>query len=94
MGLRSLLHRFHTDSGAHPTSYRKGILTPGVKRPGREADHSPPSIDEFKNALSYASSPPYVFMTWCLVTHRDKFTFNVSVQYNPKFIQKPQSLTS
>jgi hypothetical protein len=24
--------------------------TPGIKRPGREADHSPPSSDEVKNA--------------------------------------------
>jgi len=38
------------------TGYR-GLL-PGVKRPGREADHSPPYGDEFKNAWSYTSTPP------------------------------------
>jgi hypothetical protein len=39
-------------SGAHPTSYPMGTRGsfPGVKRPGREADHSPPSSAEFKNA--------------------------------------------
>jgi hypothetical protein len=30
----------------------------GVKWPGREADHSPPSSDEVKNAWSYTSTPP------------------------------------
>jgi hypothetical protein len=34
----------------------------GVKRPGREADHSPPSSAEVKNAWSYTSTPQYVFM--------------------------------
>jgi len=28
-----------------------------VKRPGREADHSPPSNAEVKNAWSYTSTP-------------------------------------
>jgi hypothetical protein len=31
---------------------------PGVKRPGREVDHSPPSGAEVKNKLSYDSTPP------------------------------------
>jgi hypothetical protein len=29
-----------------------------VKRPGREADHSPPSSAEVKNAWSYTFTPP------------------------------------
>jgi hypothetical protein len=33
-------------------------LSPGVKRPWREADHSPPSSAEVKNAWSYTSTPP------------------------------------
>jgi hypothetical protein len=38
----SLLHVVHTGSGVHPTSYPmvRGVLSPGVKRPGREAGHS------------------------------------------------------
>jgi hypothetical protein len=52
-----------------------GILSLGVKRPRREADHSPPSSAEVKNAWSYTSTPPYVFIAWCLVKHRDNFTF-------------------
>jgi hypothetical protein len=39
-------------------------LTSGVKRPGREADHSSPSSAKVKNAWSYTSIPPCVFMAW------------------------------
>jgi hypothetical protein len=73
----SLHHRVQNGSGAHPASYpmdNRGSF-PGVKRPGREADHSPPSSAEVKNAWSYNSAPQYAFMAWCLVKHRDNFTF-------------------
>jgi hypothetical protein len=39
-----------------------GVLSLGVKRPECEADHSPPSSVEVKNAWSYTSTPQYVFM--------------------------------
>jgi hypothetical protein len=59
-GNSSLHHRVQTSSGAHPASYpmctRGSFL--GVKRPGREADHSPPSSADVKNAWSYTSIPP------------------------------------
>jgi hypothetical protein len=42
-------------------------LSLGVKRSGREADHSPPSSAEVKNAWSYTFTPKYNFMTWCSV---------------------------
>jgi hypothetical protein len=51
-----------------------------VKLPGREAGHSPPSSAEVKNAWSYTSTPQYVFMAWCLVKHRDNFTFTFTVK--------------
>jgi hypothetical protein len=56
----SLGHSFQTGSGAHPASYPTdtGRSFPGVKRPGREADHSLPSSAEVKNAWSYTSTPP------------------------------------
>jgi hypothetical protein len=41
----------HTGSGAHPASYLMGtgVFAPGGKaRPGRDADHSPPSSAEVK----------------------------------------------
>jgi len=36
----------------HPASYPvgSGTVTPRVKRPGREADHTPPPSSEVKNA--------------------------------------------
>jgi hypothetical protein len=34
---------------------------PGVKRQGREADHSPPTSAEVKKMWIYTSTPPYVF---------------------------------
>jgi hypothetical protein len=49
----------------------RGALSPGVKRPGREADHTYPSSTEDGKVWSYASTLPYVFMTWYLVKHRD-----------------------
>jgi len=65
------LHRLQSGSWAHSASLPTGTegFTQSVKRPGREADHSPP--------LSQ-----YAFTAWCLikktwylVKHSDKFTF-------------------
>jgi hypothetical protein len=36
-------------------------LSLGVKRPGRETDHSSPSNTEVKNVWSYTSTPPISF---------------------------------
>jgi hypothetical protein len=47
-----------------------GALSPGVKRSGREADHSPHSKAEVKNALDCTSTFPYAFVMWYLVNHR------------------------
>jgi hypothetical protein len=53
-------------------------LSPGLKRPGREADHSPPTSAEAKNSgaipvLPHTSSRPGAK----LINHRDNFTFNI-----------------
>jgi hypothetical protein len=60
-----------------PIQWVPGALSPGVKRPGREADHSPPSSAEVKNAWSYTSNPQHVFMAWCLVKHRTTYRIYV-----------------
>jgi hypothetical protein len=62
-------------SRAHPCPIQwvSGVFAPGVKRPGREADHLPPSV-EVKKSWRYTSTSQYVFMLWCLVKHRDNFT--------------------
>jgi hypothetical protein len=51
-------------SGVHPTSYKMGTggSFRGVKRQGREADHSPPTSAEVKIMWIYTSTPLYVFM--------------------------------
>jgi hypothetical protein len=41
-----------------PIQCVSGALSLGVKRPGREADHSPPSSADVKNAWSYTSTHP------------------------------------
>jgi len=58
-----------------PIQWVPGALSPGVKRLGREADHSPPSSTEIKNAWCCTSIPQYVFIAWSLVKHRENFTF-------------------
>jgi hypothetical protein len=41
-----------------PIQWVPGALSLGVKRPGREADHSSPSSAEVKNSWSYTSTHP------------------------------------
>jgi hypothetical protein len=59
-----LLHIIQTGYGARPTSCPMGARgsSPGVKRLGREADHSPPSSIEVKNNWIYTSTPLCAFM--------------------------------
>jgi hypothetical protein len=45
-----------------PIEWVPGALSLGVKRPGREADHSPSSSAEVKNAWIYTSTPQYAFV--------------------------------
>jgi hypothetical protein len=55
----SLYHRVQNNSGPTqpPIQWVPGALSLGVKRPGHEADHLPPSSAEAKNAWSYTSTP-------------------------------------
>jgi hypothetical protein len=46
--------------GVHTTS--RGFSL-GVKRQGREAEHSPRTIAEVKKTWIYTSTPPYALMT-------------------------------
>jgi hypothetical protein len=45
-----------------PIQWVPSALSAGVKRPGREADHSPPTSAEVKNTWIYTPTPPCVFM--------------------------------
>jgi len=56
----SLFQNVQALFGAHPSSMQ---WVPGVKRTGREVDHSPLSGAEAKNRWSFCS-PPYAFTVW------------------------------
>jgi hypothetical protein len=64
-----------------PIQWVPVVLSLGVKRAGYEADRSPPSSAEVKNACSYTSTIPYVFVE-CLVKHRNNFTFTFLYLYS------------
>jgi hypothetical protein len=92
---------FRTAPGPNqpPIQWVPEALSLGLKWPGDEANHSPPSKAEVRNEWSYNSTPPYVFMAWCLikqrihfhgvafVKHRENFTFTFI--YTPYFIKIP-----
>jgi hypothetical protein len=48
---------FDSRRGQPPIYLVTGTLSPGIKRPWHEADHSPESSAEVKNAWSYAATP-------------------------------------
>jgi hypothetical protein len=48
---------------------------PGVKPLERKSDHWYSPSDDVKNAWCCTFLPPYVFMVWCLIKHRDDFAF-------------------
>jgi hypothetical protein len=50
-----------------PIQWVPGVISLAIKLPGREADQSPPSSAEVKNAWSYTSTPQHAFMAWCSV---------------------------
>jgi hypothetical protein len=56
-GARFFAH-FQTSLGSHPASRTMGTGSfPGVKRPGRGAEHPPHPISEVDNEESYTSTP-------------------------------------
>jgi hypothetical protein len=57
----SPLHLVQTGSGVHQMG-TGGFLYPGIKRPEREADHSPAASSEVKKMWIYTSTPPCAFM--------------------------------
>jgi hypothetical protein len=47
-----------------PIQWIPGALSLGEKRPGHEADRSPPSSAEVKNTWSYTSTSPVRLVAW------------------------------
>jgi hypothetical protein len=58
-----------------PIQWVPESLSLGVKRPGGEACHSPPSNSEVNVRGAISPFPKFAFMVWCLVKHRDNFAF-------------------
>jgi hypothetical protein len=58
-----------------PIQWIPGALSLGVKRPGREADHSPPPSTEVRNAWSYNSTLQYAFTECCSVKAQGQLYF-------------------
>jgi len=50
------------------------VLSPGVKLPGLETDHSPPSSAKVKYTCSYTCTLQYFFMAWYSAKQRDNAT--------------------
>jgi hypothetical protein len=74
----TLHHRVQNGSGAHPASYPMvtGALSLRIKRPGREADHSPLSNAEVKEWVEIClHSPSTPSWRGAQLKHRDNFTF-------------------
>ena len=87
-----LLANVETRSGTHPLATERvsGNSSSGVKRLGYEADLSP-SGGQIKNAWSYTSTPAYVFIEWCLMVHRDKFTSTTTPSI-PRILKRPHRM--
>jgi hypothetical protein len=66
---------------------------PGPKQPKREADQSPPSNAEDKNAWSCTTTTPYS-ASYCLVMHRDYFRLGVNQHTAPHVVVFSFSKTS
>jgi hypothetical protein len=60
-------YRSTLGAGIAPVQWVPEALSLGVKRPKREADHSPPSSAEVKECVELYLHPQYAFMAWCLV---------------------------
>jgi hypothetical protein len=68
-----------------PIQWVLEALSLGVKRPGREADHSPPSSAEVKEWVElYLHSPNTSSWRGAQLKHRDNFTLPLPLPYITK----------
>jgi len=88
-----ILYNFHPlEPTQPPIQWVLQVLSLGVKWPWCEADHSPPSSTKVRNVWSYTSIPPYVFMAWYSVKHRDNFTFTLPYDFHHQIKKKYNKL--
>jgi hypothetical protein len=72
---------------AHPAFYPMGTGAPSpeVKRPRREADHSPRTSAKVKIMWFYTYTPPSAFMAYCLISYAQRlFNFLADFPYPEK----------
>jgi hypothetical protein len=79
-GLRIFLFTTASRTALRPTQppiqWVPGVLSMGLKRSGREADHSPPSSAEVKEWVElYLYLPQFAFMAWCSVKAQGQLYF-------------------
>jgi hypothetical protein len=78
-----------------PIKWVPGVLSLRVKRPGREADHSPPSSAEVKEYVElYFHSPNTPSWRGAQLKHRDNFTHYVGSSVHREGLAKASSETS
>jgi hypothetical protein len=81
----SLRHRVQTGSGAPPSLLLKGsggALTGGRSAGGVKLTTHLHLVPRLRIHAVIPPSPQYVFMAWCLVKHRDDFTFSMPLLKN------------
>jgi hypothetical protein len=71
-----------------PIQWVPCALSLGVKRPGRESDHSPHLVPRSKSEWSYTSTTQYAFMALCLVKHKDDFIFTFYILFIARYLVK------
>jgi len=77
-GLGIFLFDIVSRTALEPTQLVRGALSLAVKQPGHEAGHLPLSSTEVKECMELYLHSHYVFMSLCLVKHRDNFAFTFS----------------
>jgi hypothetical protein len=80
LGIFLFTTAYRTDLGPTqpPIQWVLGALSLGIKQPGREADHSPPSNAEVKECVElYLHSPNTPSWRGAQLKHRTNFTFTL-----------------
>jgi hypothetical protein len=72
--------RFLPPSPQPPIQWVPGVLSPKVKWPRHEADHSLPTSEKVKNMWSYTFTSPYTFVAWTSTSPPLLYTATIRVQ--------------
>ena len=78
-GARDVSVHHNVDISSGNSAYY--LILKGVKRPGREVGHAPPSSNEVSGGRSYTFSPSYGFMTYCIGVAKGCGLYEVSAPF-------------